>query len=277
LEPVDREREFALRNEIIQVCRSLYQKNLVAETDGNVSARLEDAYLLTTPSGVSKGVVQAADLVATDLSGQVLPDELVPRNDYRPSSELRLHLEVYRQRKDVRAVVHAHPPITTAFTVAGLSLTACVLPETLVNLGSIVTTEYATPTSADGPRVIRDLIGDHDALVLDRHGAVTVGSTPLDAYGRMEKVENTALVILVARLLGRVQTLPLDEIRLLSAMRDRMLGPERHFDGPDCSRCGACEGLEQAAQTSTLAANSASLDDIVRIVTDEVLTRLGRA
>ncbi len=239
----DRAAESALRQQIVQICRLLYQKNLIPAVDGNVSVRWGESYLITTPSGVCKGFIEPGDLVATDLAGQVAPDDLAPHNGRRPSSELRLHLEIYRRRPDVRAVVHAHAPITTALTVAGISLSACVLPETLVTLGQIVTTHYATPTSAQGPEVVRDLIADHDALVLDRHGAVTVGRTLLEAFAHMEKVENTAAVLWTAHTLGRVKTLPLDEVRRLSAMRAQMIGPHRPFPGPDCTLCGACEGL----------------------------------
>jgi L-fuculose-phosphate aldolase len=240
---VERFNERALREEIIQVCRLMYQKNLIAATDGNVSARWGEAYLITTPSGLNKGLMQPKDLVVTDFQGDLAPQEVAPRNGYRPSSELRLHLEAYRQRPDINAVVHAHPPITTALSVAGVSLAPCVVPETLVNLGTIVTTVYATPTSEQGPLVIHDLIREHDALVLDRHGAVTVGSSPLDAYSKLEKVEHTAVILLAARQLGRVRLLPLDEIRRLSAMRDAMLAPNRRFTAPDCALCRACEGL----------------------------------
>lgn len=240
---LDRVREQALRREIVQVCRLMYQKNLIAATDGNVSARWNDDYLITTPASVAKGFIEPDDLVVTDCDGQLAPEEIAPHNGRRPSAELRLHLEVYRQRPDARAVVHAHPPITTALTVAGISLAPCVLPETLVTMGTIATTEYATPTSAQGPVVVRELIRDHDALVLDRHGAVTMGSSPMDAYAKMEKVENTAIVLATAHQLGHVQTLPPDEVRRLSVMRARLLG--RPFPGPDCARCGACQGLSE--------------------------------
>jgi len=232
-----------IRAEIVEVCRLMYGRNLIAASDGNVSVRWGERYLITTPTGLYKGFLRPEDLVVTDLEGQLAPDSVAPRNGHSPSAELRLHLEVYRQRPDVRAVVHAHPPITTALTVAGVSLAPCILPETLVTLGTIVTTAYATPTSAQGPEVIRPYIRDHDALVLDRHGAVTVGDNVFSAYARMEKVENTAEVILAARQAGGVKTLPLDEVRRLSAMRDAALGPGRSFTGPDCHLCGACEGL----------------------------------
>ncbi|HHX66276.1 MAG TPA: class II aldolase/adducin family protein [Chloroflexi bacterium] len=237
--------ERALRRDVGQICRLLYQKNFVPATDGNVSVRWGDRYLITTPSGVCKGLIRAADLVVTDLNGAPVLEHNDAANPRRPSSELRMHLEIYRRRPDVRAVVHAHPAITTALTVAGVSLLPCILPETLVNLGSIATTAYATPTTEAVPVVVGDLIEDHDALVLDRHGAVTVGATLMEAYTRMEKVEDTAQVIMTARMLGRVQTLPIDEVRRLGAKRDALLGPERHFAGPDCAQCGACEGLPE--------------------------------
>jgi len=272
---LDRQAEQGLRREVILVCQLLYQKNLIAATDGNVSVRWGSEYLITTPSGLAKGVIQAEDLVVTDLQGNLAPEAVAVHNGYRPSSELRTHLEAYRQRPDVRAVVHAHPPIATALSVAGVSLAPCVLPETLVNLGTILTTQYATPTSADVPLVIRDLIGNHDALVLDRHGAVTVGASAMDAYTKMEKVENTAVILAVAHTLGRVRTLPVDEVRRLSAKRNALLAPERSFTGPDCELCGACEGLSGTAKTAERASGQ-DVEGIVRAVTLEILGRLER-
>ncbi|OGO05585.1 MAG: hypothetical protein A2Y73_02290 [Chloroflexi bacterium RBG_13_56_8] len=277
-EELDRASERALRREVVEVCRLMHARNLVAATDGNVSVRWGEAYLITTPSGLRKGLLKRKDLIVTDMTGDLAPEEVAPRNGRSPSSELRLHLEIYRQRPDVRAVVHAHPPITTALTVAGVSLAACVLPETLITLGTILTTEYATPSSEQGPVVVRELIREHDALVLDRHGAVTVGKSPLDAYGKMEKVEHTAFVILAARSLGRIKTLPLEEVRRLSAIRDAWLGPDRKYEGPNCDLCGACEGLSGSGRGAVSeTGNKPEVDEVVRLVTSEVLSRLGRS
>jgi len=272
---IDRARESALRQEMIEVCRLLHEKNLIAAVDGNVSARLGASYLLTTPAGLCKGLMRPQDLVVTDMEGKLVPEDVVPSNGHKPSAELRLHLEVYRQRPDVQAVVHAHPPVTTALTVVGVSLAACVLPETLITLGTILTTAYATPTSAQVPVVARELIREHDALVLDRHGAVTVGRSLIDAYAKMEKVENTAVVIAVARMLGRVKTLPVDEVRRLSARRNELLGPNRQYAGPDCGLCGACEGLSGSARC--VASTEQDIQELVRLVTEQVLARLGRS
>jgi L-fuculose-phosphate aldolase len=195
--------EARMRQEIVEVCRLMYQRNLIAASDGNVSVRWGERYLITTPTGLYKGFLRPEDLVVTDLDGQLAPEDVAPRNGYGPSAELRLHLEVYRQRPDVCAVVHAHPPITTALTVAGVSLAPCIVPETLVTLGSIVTTAYATPTSSQGPEVIRPYIRDHDALVLDRHGAVTVGDTVFSASGHCRWMKYGASALCATPLCGR--------------------------------------------------------------------------
>ncbi|MDI7275068.1 MAG: class II aldolase/adducin family protein, partial [Anaerolineae bacterium] len=130
----------------------------------------------------------------------------------------------YRERPDVAAVVHAHPPIATACTVAGVSLMQPVLPEVLVTLGGVPTTRYARPTSAEGALVIQEFIREHDALLLDHHGSLTVGRTAFEAYLKLEKVENAALVVLAARQLGGVRELPVAEARELLAIYQRRSG-----------------------------------------------------
>ncbi|MGQ9681375.1 MAG: class II aldolase/adducin family protein [Anaerolineae bacterium] len=208
------------RDEVIRVCHLLWQRGLVAATDGNVSVRLGADRLLTTPSGRSKGLLVSDDLVETDLDGVPI-DSAQRRRGLRPSSEIRMHCSAYRMRPDIGAVVHAHPPIATACTVAGVSLLEAVLPEVLVNLGGIPTTRYARPSSAQGAEVIREWIVGHDALLLDHHGTLTVGRTALEAYLRLEKVEHAAQVILAARQLGAVRPLPKQEAEELLEMHRR--------------------------------------------------------
>jgi L-fuculose-phosphate aldolase len=139
----------------------------------------------------------------------------------QPSSEILLHLEAYRQRPDIGAVVHAHPPTAIALSIAGISLARCQLPEVIVTLGLIATTEYATPASAEGAAVIRDLIRQHDALILRRHGSVTVGATPWEAYLRLEKVENAAEILFKLRLLGQEEPLSHAALTKLLDKRER--------------------------------------------------------
>lgn len=202
------------REEIVRVCRLLWERGYVAATDGNVSVRIGPDRLLATPSGLSKGFLQEHQLVLTDLNGASVSE--VP-SALRPSSELRMHCAVYRERPDVLAVVHAHPPMATACTVAGVSLMQPVLPEVLVTLGGIPTARYARPSSAEGAVVIRELIREHDAVLLDHHGSLTVGRSAFEAYLKLEKVENAALVLLAARQLGGVRELPPEEAEQLLA------------------------------------------------------------
>ena len=205
------------RQDMVRICRLMYQNKFVAATDGNVSIKIADDRLLFTPSGVSKALVAEDQLIVTDMAGTKVSGK------GEASSEIRMHLAVYQERPDVAAVVHAHPPIATAFTVAGVSLAPCVLPEVVFHLGTIPTSAYATPASPQGPEVVRELVRGCDAILLDRHGTLTVGEDVFKAYFKLEKVENYAQVMLIARQLGTVRTLPKDEVDRLMETR-RQLG-----------------------------------------------------
>lgn len=204
--------EAELREEICEVGRRMYAKNLVAATDGNISARLGPGRFLCTPSGVSKGSMRPADLLIADGAGEKLAGE------GRVTSEFFTHLAAYEERPDVFAVVHAHPPKAVGFTLAGVSLADAVLPEVVYSIGGIPTAAYATPGTREGGAVIRELIRRCDALMLDRHGAITVGNNPLDAYFKLEKIEHAAETILTARILGAVRGLDPLEIEKLYAL-----------------------------------------------------------
>ncbi|HOO78306.1 MAG TPA: class II aldolase/adducin family protein [bacterium] len=204
--------EFEIKKEIVACGKRMYEKDLVAATDGNISVRLSPDRVLITPTGSCLGDLATADLVVIDLDGKTVGGE------GKPTSEFRLHLEVYRRRDDVRAIVHAHPPLCTAFSVAGVSLENYILPEIAFTIGAIPTTPYSTPTTDEPPRAVAEYISDCDAMILDRHGALTVGETLREAYNRMEKLEHTAKVVLAAHSLGRVKTLEPDQVdRLLRA------------------------------------------------------------
>lgn len=204
--------EQALKQEIVLICRMLHQKNLIAGTDGNVSVKCGE-YLLTTPSGLNKGFLRLDQIISVDWEGKVV------QGQGQPTSELALHLAVYRQRPEVNAVLHAHPPLVTAFSLAGISLEEFILPEVVMTLGVIPTASYATPTTPAVPESIRGLIERHDALILERHGALTVGRELLEAYNKMEKLEHAALVIFSALSLGRVPSLPPREVEKLIHMK----------------------------------------------------------
>jgi len=163
----------------------------------------------------------------------------------RPSSEILMHLEVYRQRPDVNAVVHAHPPLATAFSIAGVSLARCVIPEVIVTLGGILTTEYATPGTAEVPETIRQAIQHHDAIILTHHGSLTVGRTLWEAYLRLEKVEHTAQITLAAHQLGRVSTLSPQAVEKLAEQRRALLQRQGRDLCEGCSICVMGENHER--------------------------------
>ncbi len=206
-------REEALRAEIVEVGRRLYDRGYVPATDGNVSVRLDDARLLATPKGVAKGFLTPDMLVITDLSGRKLDGAR------DPSSEILMHVAVYEDRPDVQAVVHAHPPIATGFAVAGIALDRAVLAEVVTTLGSIPIADYGTPSTAELPAAVRRHIKAHDGLLLANHGALTAGKDVFSAFYKMETIEHFAHISLTARLLGRERVLSSEEVLRLQALR----------------------------------------------------------
>ena len=205
--------ESQLRADIVEIGRRMYARRYTASNDGNISVRLGPDRLLMTPKSVCKGFMTADMMCITDLEGRKL------EGDRDPSSEMLMHLEVYRQRMDVQAVVHAHPPIATGFAVAGIPLDRAVLAEVLTTLGSIPIAEYATPSTAELPAAVRKYIRAHDGMLLANHGALTVGGDLFSAYYKMETIEHFATISLVARLLGRENLLAREEVLRLQELR----------------------------------------------------------
>ncbi|MGH2542325.1 MAG: class II aldolase/adducin family protein, partial [Ardenticatenaceae bacterium] len=207
-------REQELREEIVEAGRRMQAMGFAAGSDGNLSARIEEGRILITPGGLSKGLLHSEQLLVVDEKGE-LQDSFHPmRRELRPSSEMNMHLEAYRQRSDVHAVIHAHPPMAIACTVANVSLADCVLPEIIYHLGSIPTAPYATPGTPEGAASVRELVRHHDAILLDHHGSLTLGDRPLAALMRLEWVEQAAKVMLAAHTAtaGRVAELPAEQV-----------------------------------------------------------------
>ncbi len=219
--------EHELRELICEIGRRMYAKNLVSATDGNVSVRLGEDRYLVTPSGVCKGFLEPGDLVIANGGAEKLDGE------GKVSSEFFTHLAAYEERPDVVAVVHAHPPKAIGFTLAGVPLTDYLLPEMVVAVGGIPTSDYATPASEEGGQVIRTLIRECDAIMLDRHGALTVGEDLLDAYFKMEKLEHAAEAILTAYQLGTPKRMTEEQISKLFDVREYYGIKGKVFRGPD--------------------------------------------
>ena len=205
--------ETQLRADIVEVGRRMYARGYTASNDGNISVRLDASRLLMTPKSVCKGFMDPAMMCITDLEGKKLA------GDRDPSSEMQMHLEVYRQRPEVQAVVHAHPPIATAFAVAGIPLDRAVLAEVVTTLGSVPIADYATPSTKELPRAVSKYIKAHDGMLLANHGALTVGTDLFSAYYKMETIEHFAHISFIARMLGGERLLSQEEVQRLQGLR----------------------------------------------------------
>ncbi len=205
--------ESQLRADVVEVGRRMYARGYTASNDGNISVRLGSDRLLMTPKSVCKGFMTPDMMCITDLDGRKI------QGDRDPSSEMLMHLEVYRQRPDAQAVVHAHPPTATGFAVAGIPLDRAVLAEVVTTLGSIPIAEYATPSTLELPVAVRKYIKAHDGMLLANHGALTIGTDLFAAYYKMETIEHFAKISLVARLLGRENLISREEVMRLQELR----------------------------------------------------------
>ena len=206
-----------LREQICDICHKMWQLGWVAANDGNVSVKLEDGTFLATPTGISKSFITPEKLVQIDSEGNII-DAI---NGYRPSSEIKMHLRCYKEREDVGAVLHAHPPTATGYAVAHVDLDRYSMIETVIALGSIPVTPYGTPSTYEVPDTIAPYLQEHDALLLANHGALTVGADVLTAYYRMETLELYAKISLTAHLLGGDKEIAKDNINRLINMRSK--------------------------------------------------------
>lgn len=210
-------KEQVLRKQIVEVGRRMYRKGLVVATEGNISVRLAPQRVLMTPTGAWKGFLNPADMVVVDLNGKAGPQG-PPPGQRRPSMEYPMHRGIYRVRADVRAIVHAHPPVATGFAVAGIPLDQPILAEAVLVLGPVPVVPYATPATEALPEAIAPYAAKHNALLLGNHGAVTMGRDLWEAYARMEILEHLAVIQLVARVLGRAEAIPPAEVQKLHAL-----------------------------------------------------------
>ena len=204
-----------IREQICDVCHKMWQLGWVAANDGNVTVKLEDGTFLATPTGISKSFITPEKLVHIDENGEILDGP----EGAKPSSEIKMHLRCYKERADVGAVVHAHPPTATGFAVAHLDLDRYTMIETVIAIGSIPITPYGTPSTYEVPDSIAPYLQEHDVLLLENHGALTVGADLITAYYRMETLELYAKISLTAHLLGGEKEISRKNIDRLIGMR----------------------------------------------------------
>ncbi|MBI2266863.1 MAG: class II aldolase/adducin family protein [Armatimonadetes bacterium] len=205
--------------ELISAGERLDRLGFVPGAAGNLSARIRGNTVLATPSGINKGNLAEEDLVWVNLSGEILSE-----SPLRPSSEIRMHLEVYRERPDVFACIHAHPLYCTAFAASGLDLKGPLLPEVIVSLGEVPLVEYGTPSTTELPEALRKYLRNHDNFLLANHGALSLGETMRKALHRIETLEFYAKVSFLARMLGGEKLLTDRDVTKLFALRELMEG-----------------------------------------------------
>ena len=199
--------------EIVRIGQMMYERRFIIAGDGNISVRLADDVILATPTALCKGLLTPDQIVKLDMAGKVLD------GDYQPSSEIKMHLAAYRTRPDVNAVVHAHPPISTGFAVAGIPLDQLILAEMVVNFGAIPLAPYHSPSTAELAESVAEKVRCYDAVLMANHGVMTIGPDVYSAYHRLEMVEQFATISLVAHILGKVNTFSPQHLQDLIAIR----------------------------------------------------------
>ncbi len=254
-----------LKKDLVEVGRRIYARNYVASNDGNISARIDQERVVITPTGVSKGFMTVDDMIVVNLEGKVLGGVK------KPSSEMSMHLQIYKQRPDVQSVCHAHPPYATGFAVAGIPLDKCVLPEVVLALGGIPLVEYGTPGTAEFYEPILKLVGKYDAFLLANHGALTVGKDIFNAYYKMETLEHFAHIAFVAQQLGYVNTLNKEQVQKLTDLREKF--GIRTSVG--CVTVGENESCANPHSSSAML--TFDKETLIKEVTDAIMKKLGAA
>ena len=232
------------RRDICAVGQWIHRRSYVASTDGNISLRLDPRRILTSPTGISKGMMTPEDMVITDLNGVKLSGR---RN---PSSELAMHLLIYRRRPDIHAVCHAHPPTATGYASAGIPLNKAILAELVLSLGCIPVAGYGTPGTAELTDAIEPLVQSYDAILMANHGVVTYGPDLLTAFFRMETTEHFAQVALVTETLGKQVLLSGGDVEKLLAARARYGAQTAAPANPNCPVTSDAEGPDDSERVT---------------------------
>lgn len=249
--------EFEIKKMICEIGRRVWTRGYVAANDGNISVRLNEREVLTTPTGVSKGFMTPDMIIKIDMNLKVLSGS----SKYRPSSEARMHLDAYKQREDIKSVLHAHPPYATGFAVANIPLDKCVLPEAIIVIGAVPIAEYALPSTNELPDAIRPYLQKSDAILMQNHGALALGQDLLTAYHRMETLEHTAKIVFLSHQLGNVNVLNDDQV-------DRLMGLREKFNIP--GRITHCQASPASSKKGVGNVSEKTIADI----TTKVLERL---
>ena len=218
--------EFELKKLMCEIGRRVYNRGMVAANDGNFSVKLNDNEFLCTPTGVSKGFMTPEYICKVDAKGNVLQ----ANGNFRPSSEIKMHMRVYEKRPDVNAVVHAHPSYATSFAIAGIPLTAPIMPEAVIALGCVPIAKYGTPSTMEIPDAVEEYLPYFDQVLLENHGALSWSTDLLSAYHKMESIEFYAELLYKSKMLGGPKEFDKEQIAKLKQKEKQLQDRKREMD-----------------------------------------------
>lgn len=260
--------EYEIKKQICEIGKRIYDKGMVASNDGNISVKISDNEFLCTPTGVSKGFMTPEYICKVDRDGKVIQ----ANPGFKPSSEIKMHMRVYKERPDVNAVVHAHPLYATGFAIAGIPLTQPIMPEAVIALGCVPIAEYGTPSTEEIPDAVSKYLQSFDAVLLENHGALSFSDNLLNAYHKMESVEFYAHLLYISKQLGGPKELSDSQVQRLYEIRRQFgmkgkhpadLCPNAQSGKASCHGCGGnCSNHANA--------------DMVSEITRRVLEQLGK-
>ncbi|MDD7267598.1 MAG: class II aldolase/adducin family protein [Lachnospiraceae bacterium] len=267
--------EFEIKKQICEVGRRIYNRNMVAANDGNISVKISDNEILCTPTGVSKGFMTPEYICKVDMNGNVLQ----ANGSFKPSSEIKMHLRVYKHRPDVQAVVHAHPTFATAFAIAGIPLSQPIMPEAVIALGCVPIAEYGTPSTDEIPDAVEKYLPYYDAVLLENHGALSYSCDLMAAYMKMESLEFYAELLYKAKQLGGPKEFDKEQIEKLYEIRRKMGLPGKHPANlcaqlnKNGATCHSCSGHDENAALPAGGADG-DLEKVVAEVTKRILAQM---
>ncbi len=265
--------EYEIKKQICDIGKRIYDRGMVAANDGNISVKISDNEFLCTPTGVSKGFMTPDYICKVDAEGNVIQ----ANKGFKPSSEIKMHMRVYKERPDVKSVVHAHPMYGTAFAIAGVPLTQPIMPEAVIALGCVPIAEYGTPSTVEIPDAISKYLQHFDALLLENHGALTYSDSLLAAYHKMESLEFYAQLLFLSKQLGGPKELNNNQVERLYEIRRQfgMTGkhpasvcPNVKAGKASCHSCGVIRGEKVDS--------SCASSDLVAEITKKVMAQLGK-
>ena len=264
--------EYEIKKEMCEIGRRVYNRGMVAANDGNFSVKLNDHEFLCTPTGVSKGFMTPEYICKVDENGNVLQ----ANKGFRPSSEIKMHMRVYRERPDVQSVVHAHPLYATTFAIAGIPLTQPIMPEAVIALGCVPIAEYGTPSTMEIPDNLEKYLPYFDAVLLENHGALTWSTDLNAAYMKMESVEFYAQLLFLSKQLGGPKELSKPQVERLYEIR-RQFGLKGKHPADVCPNakaglpsCHSCSGSCTCGNTPESNPDSDLVAEITRKVMDQL-------